>query len=755
MKKNSIYRLALLLFAVTLGQSVKAQDNPEIVEFPLEEEDGFYLIQNAEDWNALAEYVAAGGETVEMAFKLTDDISVTTTMGCQLNSNATSRMRFSGSFDGGGHTLNVNLSSAETNPNYTAPFAYTLNATIKNLKVTGKITTTGTFAGGLVGSTGTGTGNGRVTIENVDVAVEMECNYLSGGQGSGKYANQAGFVGIAENGATITNCVFSGKLTGADFAYSGGFIALDKGKNTNITKLTNCFFVPSEVNAANLFGSSEFVHKDNAGGNAVLENCYYTVSFSEPETAQGIKVVTSYEEGDEVTPVAGPDGNTYYIVKHYMTWLDVQEQLAGTNDIITLTNDIAAGTEDTPLVVAEGRSLTIDLGGFTLDRAKDIVGAVNSGFVISNAGTLTIKNGTIRGGHNNGNGGGIFNTGTLTLEDVTVTGNYATQGAGVYSTGTLNVQGNVQVTGNNTGNVYINGAINVTGDLAETASIGVTTAANAAGTIVAVNGGGSFDATNFTSDNTSFHVAVYTEGENEGKAYLSDAPAVEVLLANLGDNSSILTEKNGVYADVTLSGRTISGGYWNTLCLPFDVTVAQLKKAIGNSVQVNELADASCTSSTLTINFAPLVAETKSIPAGKPFLVKGATKSSPKFEGVTIKNITNDVVSSNVTFKGTYSNTSLEANNQNIRFFGSNNKLYYPGSNGFTLGANRAYFVIDNGTEVKNFILNFGDEDDATAIMTIDNEQQATEGAIYNIAGQRISKMQKGINIVNGKKILF
>ncbi|MBQ6191924.1 MAG: hypothetical protein IJK51_06465 [Bacteroidaceae bacterium] len=755
MKKNYIYRLALLLFAVTLGQSVKAQDNPEIVEFPLEEEDGFYLIQNAEDWNALAEYVAAGGETVEMAFKLTDDISVTTTMGCQLNSNATSRMRFAGSFDGGGHTLNVNLSSAETNPNYTAPFAYTLNATIKNLKVTGKITTTGTFAGGLVGSTGTGTGNGRVTIENVDVAVEMECNYLSGGQGSGKYANQAGFVGIAENGATITNCVFSGKLTGADFAYSGGFIALDKGKNTNITKLTNCFFVPSEVNAANLFGSSEFVHKDNAGGNAVLENCYYTVSFSEPETAQGIKVVTSYEEGDEVTPVAGPDGNTYYIVKHYMTWLDVQEQLAGTNDIITLTNDIAAGTEDTPLVVAEGRSLTIDLGGFTLDRAKDIVGAVNSGFVISNAGTLTIKNGTIRGGHNNGNGGGIFNTGTLTLEDVTVTGNYATQGAGVYSTGTLNVQGNVQVTGNNTGNVYINGAINVTGDLAETASIGVTTAANAAGTIVAVNGGGSFDATNFTSDNTSFHVAVYAEGEDEGKAYLSDAPAVEALLANLGDNSSILTEKNGVYADVTLSGRTISSGYWNTLCLPFDVTVAQLKKAIGNSVQVNELADASCTSSTLTINFAPLVAETKSIPAGTPFLVKGATKSSPKFEGVTIKNITNDVVSSNVTFKGTYSNTSLDANNQNIRFFGSNNKLYYPGSNGFTLGANRAYFVIDNGTEVKNFILNFGDEDDATAIMTIDNEQQATEGAIYNIAGQRISKMQKGINIVNGKKILF
>ena len=749
MKKNFFYRLGLLLFAVTLGQSVKAQE-PEAPQFPALAVDGdFYLIQSLNDWNALADFIAAGGETVEMSFKLTDNIGpITKTMGCQLNSNANSRMRFAGTFDGNGKTINVNLTSAVTNPNYTAPFAYTLNATIKNLKVTGKITTTGTFAGGLVGSTGP-TGSGTVTIDNVEVAVDMECNYLSGDQGSNKYANQSGFVGIAEGGATITNSWFSGKLTGADFAYSAGFIALNKAAST----ISNCLFAPSQVTASNLYGSSEFYHKN--GGNCTLEDCYYTVSFSEPETAQGVKVVTSYNDGDEVTPVNGPDGNTYYIVKHYMTWLDVQEQLAGTNEIITLTNDIAAGTEDTPLVVADGRTVTLNMNGFTLDRAKDIVGAVNSGFVISNAGTLTIKNGTIRGGHNNGNGGGIFNTGTLTLEDVTVTGNYATQGAGVYSTGTLNVQGNVQVTGNNTGNVYINGAINVTGDLAETASIGVTTAANAAGTIVAVNGGGSFDATNFTSDNTSFHVAVYTEGENEGKAYLSDAPAVEVLLANLGDNSSILTEKNGVYADVTLSDRTIFSGYWNTLCLPFDVTVAQLKKAIGNSVQVNELADASCTSSTLTINFAPLVAETKSISAGTPFLVKGATKSSPKFEGVTIKNITNDVVSSNVTFKGTYSNTSLEANNQNIRFFGSNNKLYYPGSNDFTLGANRAYFVIDNGTEVKNFILNFGDEDDATAIMTIDNEQQATEGAIYNIAGQRISKMQKGINIVNGKKILF
>ncbi|MBR4131027.1 MAG: chitobiase/beta-hexosaminidase C-terminal domain-containing protein [Bacteroidaceae bacterium] len=53
---------------------------------------------------------------------------------------------------------------------------------------------------------------------------------------------------------------------------------------------------------------------------------------------------------------------------------------------------------------------------------------------------------------------------------------------------------------------------------------------------------------------------------------------------------------------------------------------------------------------------------------------------------------------------------------------------------------------------VKTLTFNF--EDDATAIQTIDNGQQTTGNAIYNLAGQRLQKMQKGINIVNGKKVM-
>jgi hypothetical protein len=67
-------------------------------------------------------------------------------------------------------------------------------------------------------------------------------------------------------------------------------------------------------------------------------------------------------------------------------------------------------------------------------------------------------------------------------------------------------------------------------------------------------------------------------------------------------------------------------------------------------------------------------------------------------------------------------------------------KAYLPATNFPTAGVKGFTFVFD--------------EDDATGIKTIDNEQLTIDNEIYNLAGQRLNKMQKGINIVNGKKVL-
>ncbi|MBO4839724.1 MAG: hypothetical protein J5524_01330 [Bacteroidaceae bacterium] len=62
----------------------------------------------------------------------------------------------------------------------------------------------------------------------------------------------------------------------------------------------------------------------------------------------------------------------------------------------------------------------------------------------------------------------------------------------------------------------------------------------------------------------------------------------------------------------------------------------------------------------------------------------------------------------------------------------------------------KAYLELNS--EVKAFFINF--DGNATAIESLTPANAEGNAAIYNIAGQRISKLQKGINIVNGKKIL-
>ena len=68
-----------------------------------------------------------------------------------------------------------------------------------------------------------------------------------------------------------------------------------------------------------------------------------------------------------------------------------------------------------------------------------------------------------------------------------------------------------------------------------------------------------------------------------------------------------------------------------------------------------------------------------------------------------------------------------------------------------TIPAGKGYLIM--GFSVKEFYP-FADED-ATAIENVNVNDNVNEGAIYNVAGQRVSKLQKGINIVGGKKILF
>ena len=77
---------------------------------------------------------------------------------------------------------------------------------------------------------------------------------------------------------------------------------------------------------------------------------------------------------------------------------------------------------------------------------------------------------------------------------------------------------------------------------------------------------------------------------------------------------------------------------------------------------------------------------------------------------------------------------------------------FYSVKSGVPVPAGKVY-LDSNGSLVKVFKFVF-DDDDATGINSPLLTSPEEEGQVYNLAGQRISKLQKGINIINGKKVL-
>ncbi len=159
-----------------------------------------------------------------------------------------------------------------------------------------------------------------------------------------------------------------------------------------------------------------------------------------------------------------------------------------------------------------------------------------------------------------------------------------------------------------------------------------------------------------------------------------------------------------------------------------------------------------------------------SIPASlKAFKVTGATSTS-----VTMEEVTAVPAGSAVVLKGTagtydltvvesadaLSGNLLQVSNGSVNGDGntifvlanlSNGVGFYRMASGQTIPAGKAYLVI--GSSTKEF---YGfEEDGATGIEKTLSDSPLKGENIYNLAGQRINKLQRGINIVNGKKILF
>ena len=209
-----------------------------------------YIIGSDDEWITFASSVSGGTGYSGKFVKLMDNISVSEKVGTV--SGSTQVNPFSGTFDGNGYTITATIS--DNSNQGTALFCYINGATIKNLTVAGTIASNKYHAAALVGFS-KGTGN---KIEHCTVTANVNgSNYVGG------------IVGHAvDSNISITDCVYSGKMTGGG-TYTGVFVGWGDSGNWTVT---DCLYIMADGQS-----TSNFDLVKN-GGTLTLERCYKTSS---------------------------------------------------------------------------------------------------------------------------------------------------------------------------------------------------------------------------------------------------------------------------------------------------------------------------------------------------------------------------------------------------------------------------------------------------------------------------------------------
>ncbi|MBO7067710.1 MAG: hypothetical protein J6W52_03390 [Bacteroidaceae bacterium] len=185
-----------------------------------------------------------------------------------------------------------------------------------------------------------------------------------------------------------------------------------------------------------------------------------------------------------------------------------------------------------------------------------------------------------------------------------------------------------------------------------------------------------------------------------------------------------------------------SEGYsYGTMYLPYDVTVPSYGET---GFVTPALVTVEGTRARLNTSMKT------QIPANIPILLAAPGELSSTTATFATSALDNPVSGDN-DLEGTYFDKTTLAGNEYV-FGTSEGELgFWKLKEGKKLAANKAYLVYGDA-EVKGYVLSFDDDTDAIVSPLGAMEEGA---AIYNLAGQRLQKMQRGVNIVNGKKIVI
>lgn len=249
---------------------------------------------------------------------------------------------------------------------------------------------------------------------------------------------------------------------------------------------------------------------------------------------------------------------------------------------------------------------------------------------------------------------------------------------------------------------------------------------------------------------------------NNGYAFIfKEGPSVAQWIIKDGNNHTMRTENDGrinqwnggedgetwYILPATELDITISNARWATTCLPFDVVLPEELTAYALTGVDNVNGEEEGTVSLIS---------KAGIKANQGALLNGAPGTYTLSIEETSSNWEANMLSGTTVAKDMSELTGdvylLTADGDNSAKLSKLVLANDATEAKKTLAANKAYLNIAPSS-ARFLVFNF-DEDNETAIESIGSENGNVKAEIYDLAGRRVQKAQKGLYIVNGKKVI-
>ena len=658
----------------------------------LSQVNGVYQIGSAADLKAFADLVNSG--TTGASAVLTADIDYTAYTTGYIGTDS---RRYSGTFDGQGHTITTNI---KTTVQGTGLFGSISGATIKNLVLDGSIESSQKWIGGIGGIA-----RGATNIQNI--IVKSTVKFTGGAVDS----TCGGLFGDMEGAFTVKNCAFLGTINVGSGTNVGGLVSW-----TGSGKFYNCLVAPVEIIAGS---QKDFV----SGGAASTSNCY-KVANNDAKLASGqlcYQLNGSKSGGTDWYQTLSTNGypvpfnTSKKIYKNLSTYVNVDNpvQIGSASDLANFAAIVNDGGSDLDAVLTADVAPTdyTPIGTDTYKYAGTFDGqghsitlAINSpntyqGLFGNATGGAVFRNFIIRGSVTGGQCtaalvGEVKGGGTITVSNVGLEATVSSHASAANKNYIAAFVGNdygYQVT-MNIENCYNIG--DVTGSN-PTSVIGACTKDGSTfknvyniGNITNTNGSELFLANNGTCINcytteegshsglkSGVSSSVVTSGElcyKLGAAFrqvigtdtypkLGTGSGIVILNDTYQNASSTISfdEDNdfGTSSDFDVNSvtmdRTLAGGKWETFCVPFDMTSEEITSQLGSGVTVKELTAVSEDDGDYTLTFS----DASSIEAGKSYMVKVPSDvTSISLGSKTIKADISETAVNDIVFTGKYYN---------------------------------------------------------------------------------------------------